>query len=101
MRPAGAPNWQPGPVGSLPMSHDYARGRLNAGCAEAGLEPVQPYEVRHVYATMLRETGMTDFEITRLMGHRSTVTTTRVCGHLRPERLGQVQDKLDEAFREG
>ena len=87
--------------GSLPMSHEYARGRLNAGCTEAGLRPVQPYEVRHVYATMLLEAGMTDFEITRLMGHRSIVTTTRVYGHLRPERLGQVQDQLDQAFGEG
>ena len=83
------------------MSHGYARGRRNAGCAEAGLVPVQPYEVRHVCATMLREAGMTDFEITRLMGHRSIVTTTRVYGHLRPERHGQVQDKLDQAFGEG
>ena len=82
------------------MSHEYARGRLNACCAEAGLEPVQPYEVRHVYATMLLEAGITDFEITRLMGHRSIVTTTRVYGHLRPESLGQVQDKLDQAFGE-
>lgn len=82
------------------MSHDYARGRLNAGCAEAGLEPVQPQEVRHMYATMLLDTGMTDFEITKLMGHRSIVTTTPVYGHQRPERLGQLQEKLGQAFGE-
>lgn len=53
-----------------------------------------------MYATMLLDTGMTDFEITKLMVHRSIVTTTRVYGHLQPERLGQVQDELGQAFGE-
>lgn len=49
---------------------------------------------------MLLEAEMTDFEVTWLMGHRSIVTTTHVCGNLRPERLGQLQNQLDRAFGE-
>ena len=83
--------------GSLPMSHEYARMQLNEGCREAGVKPVQPYDARHVYATMLLESGASDDEITRLMGHRSIATTSRTYGHLRPERLGHIQDLLDRA----
>ena len=78
------------------MSHEAARAALNRDAAAAGVRPVAPYDARHIFATLLIESGLSDFEVTRLMGHRSIDTTTRIYGHLRPERLSRLQERLGQ-----
>jgi integrase len=54
-------------------------------------------DARHIFATLLIESGLSDFEVARQMGHGSIDRTTRVSGHLRPEWLADVQRRLDKA----
>ena len=58
------------------------------------------HELRHVFASLLIYSKTSDFEIARMMGHKSIETTHRIYGHLFAQSLERIKIALDSAITE-
>jgi site-specific recombinase XerD len=67
-------------------------------CARAGVEPFNPYRLRHSYASGLRRAGADLADIQDILGHASPKTTQRYAAPS-DEKLVELVRKLDESRR--
>ena len=70
------------------------KGSFGKAAAEAGLQRVTPYCLRHTMATELRARSVPEWEVMEMLGHRNKATRTS-------ERVREVPSKLPERGREG
>jgi integrase len=70
------------------------KGSFGKAAAEAGLQRVTPYCLRHTMATELRARSVPEWEVMGMLGHRNKATRTS-------ERVREVPSKLPERGREG
>ena len=61
----------------------------------AGLEPLQPYDLRHTCATLLLAGGEHPKVVTERLGHSSTVMTMDVYSHVLPDMQAAAAHKLE------
>lgn len=83
--------------GSLPRSQEHLTTLVRRASQAEGTI-VKPYDIRHVFASLLITSGMTDFDVMRIIGHGSITTTTGIYGHLRPTTLDAARTLLDQAL---
>lgn len=83
--------------GSLPRSQEWLTVLVRRACAEVGIV-VKPYDIRHVFASLLITSGVPDFEVMKIIGHGSITTTTGIYGHLNPTSLDDARVLLDQAL---
>ena len=55
-----------------------------------------PHQIRHAYATILYEAGISDKDAQEMMGHSSITTTRNIYQSIRDVRLDETRKKLDE-----
>lgn len=81
-------------------SSDTINAALSAICVRNGLPHITVHGLRHMFATILIEQGLTLLKISRLLGHQSIHTTFEIyCGVM--EGKNDIRDFVDEAFDPG
>lgn len=77
--------------------HDVVK-KINSGlkdiCEEVGLRRITTYDARHSYATLARDTGLSESQLQKMLGHKNLKTTTTYLGKL----SSSVLDKNSEAI---
>jgi integrase len=84
----------PGADGGL-MSDTYCRHRWNAYCKATGLS-ITPHQLRHAYATILYEAGISDKDAQELLGHANISTTRDIYTHISKSRKQSVLNTLNQ-----
>jgi integrase len=64
--------------------------------AETGLPDITYHQLRHTYASLLLYQGTRITEVSRLLGHASTVITLEIYGHLIPGADVEAVARYDE-----
>jgi integrase len=62
-------------------------------------KPITPHECRHTFASMMIDAGVNPKVIQKCMGHSSIKVTFDTYGHLMPDGLEQVREKVDVYLR--
>ena len=62
---------------------------------EAGLEPITLHECRHVFSSLLIDSGANPKAVQEFMGHSKIQTTFDVYGHLFPGSHDEVRERMD------
>lgn len=77
-----------------PFSKEYNRiGRhLVKALEKANMSHIRVHDLRHSYASMLIAKGVDIFTVSKLMGHSSVTTTSKIYGHLYKEKRQQIVD---------
>ncbi|WP_329315443.1 tyrosine-type recombinase/integrase [Streptomyces sp. NBC_01262] len=81
-----------------PLYGDNFRGRIfNPAVRAAGLGDlgVTPHKLRHTAASLAIASGADVKVVQTMLGHKSAVMTLDLYGHLFPDRLDEVADRLD------
>jgi integrase len=63
--------------------------------AAADLEPITMHEARHVFASLLIDSGANPKAVQEFMGHSRIETTFSVYGHLLPGSHDEVRERMD------
>jgi integrase len=87
------------PAGSL-SRHTWARSHFHSQVQAAGLEHVRVHDLRHTYTSWLVQNGVDLYEVSRVLGHASIVTTQRYA-HLVPDDFSKVLGALDRGTSMG
>src|SRR4051812_30325499 len=86
-----------GPKSSESQRHErHRRGMLAA--TQAGVEKVNPYKLRHSYATLLRRGGVDVADVQELLAHKSSKTTQRYAAVI-PEKLATATTAFQKLWR--
>lgn len=85
-------------VGPLFERWTNVRRDVGLACAELGIAPVTPNDLRRTFATWLRAGGISPQLIGVAMGHTTSRMVERVYGRLTPEALGRLLEE-GEAVR--
>jgi len=64
---------------------------------EVGINDVRIHDLRHTYASILIQNGVTLYEVQKLLGHSSPNMTQRYA-HLNPNNLKQIVNNLPRFF---
>ena len=65
--------------------------------AAAGLDGLTPHDLRHTAASLLIRQGASVKAVQKTLGHRSAVVTLDRYGHLWPDELEDLAERLDRA----
>jgi integrase len=68
---------------------------------EDALDPLTPHGARHTCASYLIAAGVNDMTLQSVIGHTDVRTTKNVYGHLLPNALDDVRDRLDTFLARG
>ena len=77
----------------------FQRVVLTRAAASLGLEGVHPHALRHTAASLAIASGANVKVVQQMLGHKSATMTLDLYGHLFPDQLDQVADRLDAAAR--
>ena len=84
MSPNAEPVLVTGERGRGPLHYRTWRNKLTQAQAATGV-PYTAHELRHVYASILIDAGLSDERVARYMGHSSGLYTRRLYGHWFPQ----------------
>lgn len=73
------------------------RRDLDLACAEAGVQRVTPNDLRRSFASWLVQAGVSNFVVSRLLGHMTTKMVDLVYGHLGRDTLTEAVAQLPAA----
>lgn len=73
------------------------RAALDNAAAELGLTGFHPHAFRHTAASLAIAAGADIKVVQQMLGHKSATMTLDLYGHLLPDRLDEVADRLDAA----
>jgi len=82
--PDAEPVLMTGERGRGPLHYRTWRNKLKQAQAATGV-PYTAHELRHVYASILIDAGLSDERVARYMGHSSGLYTRRLYGHWFPQ----------------
>ena len=77
----------------------YTRG-IAAYKKATGIKDIKAHEVRHYYATILFEAGISVYEAQKMIGHKDIQTTQRIYHHIRDARLEINTKKMEEYLKQ-
>jgi integrase len=78
-----------------PVSPSHVRDVLTALLTAAGLPRIRYHALRHTAATLLLLDGAPLFDVSRVLGHANTATTSGIYGHLVPEMTAAAATRMD------
>lgn len=82
------------PTSGALSRHSWGRGRFHPARVAAGVEHARVHDLRHTYASWLVQDGVNLYEVSRVLGHASIVTTQRYA-HLVPDDFSTVLGSLN------
>lgn len=88
-----------GPKGGALRAQGFQRAALTAAAAEIGVPGLHPHELRHTAASLAIAAGADVKVVQQMLGHKTATMTLDLYGHLYPDRLDEVADRLDAAAR--
>jgi integrase len=89
-----------GPRGGVLRVNSFRRATFDAAARAAGLDGFVPHELRHTAASLAIAAGANIKVVQTMLGHRSATQTWDRYGHLYPDDLDAVAERLDAAARE-
>jgi integrase len=87
----------PAPEGGVLRLSNFRRRCFDSAAATIGLPGLVPHELRHTAASLAISAGATVKGVQAMLGHASATVTLDRYGHLFPDELDAVADRLDEA----
>jgi integrase len=90
----------PSPQGAVLRVANFRRGYFDRAAREVGLPGLVPHELRHTAASLAIAAGANVKSVQRMLGHASATLTLDRYGHLFPDELDRVAQRLDEAARQ-
>ncbi|CAN5791315.1 hypothetical protein BH24ACT15_BH24ACT15_30910 [soil metagenome] len=86
-------------VAGLRASVDHARLTVRRTAAGLGLAGLHPHALRHTAASLAIASGANIKVVQKMLGHKSATMTLDLYGHLFPDQLDEVADRMDAAAR--
>lgn len=83
------------PKGRAPRYSNFRRRRWTAAIEKAGLSGLEIHELRHTAASLMMNHGGDPKLIQTQLGHSSISITYDIYGHLFPDRLDELAERLD------
>jgi integrase len=82
-----------------PLRHsDFIKRKFRPAVTAAGLDPtLRFHDLRHTCASLLIREGASVKAVQKTLGHKSATVTLDRYGHLFPDELESVADRLDRA----
>jgi integrase len=84
----------PGERGGYLNLHNWRAHHSTSAVRAAGLEPRQPYALRHTYASFAVAAGVPLYELARAMG-TSVEQLDRTYAHLLPDSIDRTRSAMD------
>ena len=85
--------------GGALRAQGFQRMVLTEAAASLGLKGLHPHALRHTAASLAIASGANVKVVQQMLGHQSATMTLDLYGHLFPDQLDQVADRLDAAAR--
>jgi hypothetical protein len=77
----------------------FRRDVFDAAVRDVGPKGFHPHELRHTAASLAIASGADVKIVQQMLGHRTATMTLDLYGHLFPDRLNDVADRMDLAAR--
>jgi integrase len=87
----------PSPAGAVLRVNNWRRGCFNRAAEQVGLAGLVPHELRHTAASLAVSSGASIKGVQAMLGHASATLTLDRYGHLFPDELDAVAERLDVA----
>jgi len=84
--------------GGALRAQGFQRTVLTETAASLGLKGLHPHALRHTAASLAIASGA-NVKVVQMLGHKSATMTLDLYGHLFPNQLDEVADRLDAAAR--
>ena len=85
--------------GGALRAQGFQRTVLTETAASLGLKGLHPHALRHTAASLEIASGANVKVVQQMLGHKSAIMTLDLYGHLFPDQLDEVADRLDAAAR--
>ena len=86
------------PMGGPLRERKFLHGQLKPAAVRAGLPAtLRAHDLRHTAASLLIRQGASVKAVQAQLGHKSAVVTLDRYGHLWPDELGDLAERLDRA----
>jgi integrase len=90
----------PSPQGAVLRVANFRRSYFDRAAKEIGVPGLVPHELRHTAASLAIAAGANVKSVQRMLRHASATLTLDRYGHLFPDELDRVAQRLDEAARQ-
>jgi integrase len=87
------------PEGGVLRNGNFRTRCFNPATKRVGLSGFVPHELRHTAASIAISSGASIKAVQRMLGHASAVMTLDRYGHLYPDDLDELADRIDAAAR--
>jgi integrase len=88
------------PQGGVLRVRNFRRAVFDCAAREAGLAGLHPHELRHTAASLAIASGADVKIVQQMLGHKTATMTLDLYGHLFPDRLDEIADRMDRAVRD-
>ncbi|MGH7747403.1 MAG: tyrosine-type recombinase/integrase, partial [Candidatus Dormibacteria bacterium] len=85
----------PSRSGEILSGCNFLRHHFQPALARAGLRHMPFHDLRHSAATLLKELGVDDVTVSRILGHSTPAITMKLYGHVTPRLHREAADKMD------
>ncbi|WP_026452946.1 tyrosine-type recombinase/integrase [Saccharomonospora iraqiensis] len=86
----------PSPRGDVLRVRNFRRRVFDAAVREVGPEGFHPHELRHTAASLAIASGADVKIVQQMLGHKTATMTLDLYGHLFPDRLNDIADRMDQ-----
>ncbi|ODU02485.1 MAG: integrase [Pseudonocardia sp. SCN 72-86] len=87
----------PAPRGGVLRVRNFRRGVFDAAVSRVGPTGLHPHELRHTAASLAIASGADVKVVQMMLGHKTATMTLDLYGHLFPDRLDDLADRMDSA----
>lgn len=85
------------PQGGVLRVRNFRRGVFDRAVREVGPDGFHPHELRHTAASLAIASGADVKVVQQMLGHKAATMTLDLYGHLFPDRLDEIADRMDLA----
>ncbi|GAA5156388.1 MULTISPECIES: tyrosine-type recombinase/integrase [Amycolatopsis] len=85
------------PQGGVLRVRNFRRRVFDAAVRKVGPQGFHPHELRHTAASLAIASGADVKIVQQMLGHKTATMTLDLYGHLFPDRLDEIADRMDRA----